>query len=95
MEIWASAQVPSPRSDLISQNERRGGAARERRRRRAQRAQEARAGRTSAPSLPHLLHAEGGEGLEAHLCTWYAERRVYGNTRTPVARHCSHSSPHP
>ena len=24
MEIWASAQVPSPRSDLISQNERRG-----------------------------------------------------------------------
>ena len=25
MEIWASAQVPSPRSDLISQNERRGG----------------------------------------------------------------------
>ena len=26
MEIWASAQVPSPRSDLISQNERRGRA---------------------------------------------------------------------
>ena len=24
MEIWASAQVPSPRSDIISQNERRG-----------------------------------------------------------------------
>ena len=27
MEIWASAQVPSPRSDLISQNEPRGGRA--------------------------------------------------------------------